>query len=483
MNKYETIIGLEVHAEMKTLSKMFCGCSTKFGASPNTQTCPVCLGFPGVLPVINKQAVEFGIKTGLALHCEIASQSKMDRKNYFYPDLPKAFQISQYDKPLALKGYVEVEVNGAKKKIGITRLHLEEDAGKLVHTSKGGQIGAAEESLVDYNRGGVPLMEIVSEPDINSPEEAYQYLLSIKSILEYLEVSDCNMEEGSLRCDANISLRPVGQREFGAKVEIKNMNSFKNVRDALQYEVERQTKALDSGEKTHIETRLWDAGHGKTQLMRSKEEAHDYRYFPEPDLPPMAISREWAKELQATLPEMPEARKDRFVSQYGLPVYDAGVLTSSKALAVYCEATIKAGAPAKDASNWIMTELLAGLKESGKEIEQSPVSSQAMAGLIGLIKNGTLSGKLAKEVFKEMFSSGKLAEQVVKEKGLVQITDTDALSKVIDEVINANKQLVDEVRAGKDKGKGFLVGQIMKATQGKANPKIINELLENKLKG
>ncbi|MGA9173427.1 MAG: Asp-tRNA(Asn)/Glu-tRNA(Gln) amidotransferase subunit GatB, partial [Thermoactinomyces sp.] len=417
MSKYETVIGLEVHVELSTKTKIFCGCSTEFGAPPNTHTCPVCLGHPGVLPVLNREAVNFAIKAAMALNCEIAEYSKFDRKNYFYPDLPKAYQISQYDQPIGRNGWIEIEVNGEKKRIGITRLHLEEDAGKLNHIENG------EGSLVDFNRVGVPLIEIVSEPDLRSPAEARAYLEKLKTIIQYTGVSDVKMEEGSLRCDANISLRPVGQKEFGTKTEMKNLNSFRNVERALEYEQKRQAELLDRGEPVVQQTLRWLENENRTKTMRSKEEAHDYRYFPEPDLVRLHIDDAWKEEIRRSIPELPDARKERYIREYGLSDYDAAILTGSKSVADYFELTVMEKADPKMASNWIITELLGYLNAEGKEISDIKMKPVHLAGMIKLIQKGTISSKIAKKVFKEMLQTGKDPEQIVKEKGLVQISD------------------------------------------------------------
>jgi len=483
--KYEVVIGLEVHIELSTNSKAFCGCSTIFGAEPNTNICPVCLGLPGALPVINKEMVRRAIKAGLALNCKIANYSKFDRKNYYYPDLPKAYQISQYDMPIVTDGYLEiVKKDGTTKKIGIKRLHMEEDAGKLLHLTKTGQIGDAETSLVDYNRAGVPLIEIVSEPDIRTSEEAYLYLTTLKSIMRYIDVSDCNMEEGSLRCDANISVRKKGDEKLGVKVEIKNMNSFKNVQKALDYEAQRQMKLMEANEKIIQETRLWDANKEMTFSMRSKEESHDYRYFPEPDLPPLEIDKSYIEEIKKEIPELPREKMQRFIKQYGLPDYDASVLTDDREISVFYEETVKFSNEPKLTSNWIMTELLRKMNENNiQDIKQVKINSHNLGKLILLIKNGTISGKIAKTVFDEMFKSGNDPETIVKEKGLTQITDTKEIEAIIDKVINANQELVAEIKAGKEKALGFLTGQIMKESRGKANPQIVNDLLRKKILG
>jgi len=483
--KYEVVIGLEVHIELSTNSKAFCGCSTIFGAEPNTNICPVCLGLPGALPVINKEMVRRAIKAGLALNCKIANYSKFDRKNYYYPDLPKAYQISQYDMPIVTDGYLEiVKKDGTTKKIGIKRLHMEEDAGKLLHLTKTGQIGDAETSLVDYNRAGVPLIEIVSEPDIRTSEEAYLYLTTLKSIMRYIDVSDCNMEEGSLRCDANISVRRKGDEKLGVKVEIKNMNSFKNVQKALDYEAKRQMKLMETNEKIIQETRLWDANKEMTFSMRSKEESHDYRYFPEPDLPPLEIDKSYIEEIKKEIPELPREKMQRFIKQYGLPDYDASILTDDREISVFYEETVKFSNEPKLTSNWIMTELLRKMNENNiQDIKQVKINSHNLGKLISLIKNGTISGKIAKTVFDEMFKSGNDPETIVKEKGLTQITDTKEIEAIIDKVINANQELVAEIKAGKEKALGFLTGQIMKESRGKANPQIVNDLLRKKILG
>ncbi|MSR78166.1 MAG: Asp-tRNA(Asn)/Glu-tRNA(Gln) amidotransferase subunit GatB [Candidatus Omnitrophica bacterium] len=491
--KYEPVIGLEVHCQLLTKTKLFCGCETKFGAEPNSHTCPVCLGWPGSLPVLNEEALRLGIKIGLALNCEISGRLKFDRKNYFYPDLPKAYQISQYDMPVNGKGWIEIEQRAESreqrenqnpmpsalcsmaKRVGITRAHLEEDAGKLLHE------GIKDGSLVDYNRAGTPLLEIVSEPDIRSAEEAYDYLTSLKAILEYLEVSDCNMEEGSLRCDANVSVRPVGQEKFGTRTEIKNLNSFKAVQKAIEYEIKRQVEMIEAGEKVSQETRLWNDDTGKTALMRSKEQAHDYRYFPEPDLVPFSIAQEFIEGLRKNLPELPQARTNRFTKDFGLSPYDAAVLVQEKKLGDYFEACVKEKANSKLASNWIQSELLALLNTAKKTIEESPVTPQALAGLLRLIDNNTISGKIAKDVLPLMFETGKSADAIVKEKGLEQVTDTKLIEEIADKVIAANPKSVADFKSGKTTALGFLVGQLMKETKGKANPKLANEILSKKL--
>ena len=473
--EYETVIGLEVHAQLLTDSKIFCGCSTKFGAEPNSHTCQICLGMPGVLPVLNKKVVEYAIKMAIATHCRINERDVFARKNYFYPDLPKGYQVSQYDRPLAEKGYMDIEVNGDKKRIGITRIHMEEDAGKLLHDD------FSPSSYVDFNRTGVPLIEIVSEPDLRSPEEAAAYLRRLHETVVYLEICDGNMEEGSFRCDANVSIRPKGQEEFGIRAELKNMNSFRNVQRALEYEVKRQQYVLESGGQVVQETRLWDDAQGVTISMRGKEEAHDYRYFPDPDLVPVVIDEAWIQEMEAILPELPLEKRERFVAEYEIPAYDAGVLTSSRALAEYYEKTVQLSKKPKAASNWIMGDLLRFLNEDKRDIKNSPVTPEAIAEMINLIEDGTISGKMAKEIFEGMYRSSKSPRAIIEEKGLVQITDEDALKKAIEEVMTANPEQVEGYRNGKEKLFGFFVGQVMKATKGKANPALVNELLKKML--
>lgn len=473
--QYEPVIGLEIHAQLLTRSKIFCGCSTTFGASPNTHTCPVCLGMPGVLPVLNRDVVEFTIKMALATHCRIAPYSQFARKNYFYPDLPKGYQISQYELPLAQGGWVRVLSEGAPITVRIHRIHMEEDAGKLVHDD------FQPVSYVDFNRTGVPLIEIVSEPDIRSPEEAAAYLRTLREILRYLEICDGNMEEGSMRCDANVSLRPVGEEKLGVKTELKNMNSFRNVQRALEFEIRRQRALLERGEPVAQETLLWDAGRGVTVSMRGKEEAHDYRYFPDPDLVPIEVDEEWIERIRQGLPELPEARRERFVRDYGLPTYDAEVLTSSKALAGYFEQAAERFPQPKIVSNWIMSELMRELKRDERDIEECPVPPDSLAELLQLIENGTVSGKIAKTVFDEMYSSGGRPGDIVREKGLVQVKDASAIEVIVDEVLAENPAEVAGYRAGKEKLFGFLVGQVMKKSKGKANPKVVNDLLRSKL--
>ncbi|MDG0810891.1 Asp-tRNA(Asn)/Glu-tRNA(Gln) amidotransferase subunit GatB [Cohnella rhizosphaerae] len=476
VSPYETVVGLEVHVELHTKTKIFCGCETSFGASPNSHTCPVCLGHPGVLPVLNRQAVEYAMKAAMAINCEIADWCKFDRKNYFYPDSPKAYQISQYDEPIGSNGWIDIEVNGQTKRIGITRLHLEEDAGKLTHMDGG--LG----SLVDLNRVGTPLVEIVSEPDIRSPEEAKAYLEKLKAIMQYCDVSDVKMEEGSLRCDANVSIRPWGQEKFGTRTELKNMNSFRGVQRGLEYEVMRQSDVLDSGGKVVQETRRWDESQGKTFSMRSKEEAHDYRYFPDPDLVRVQIDAAWKDRVRASIPELPDARQARYTQEYGLPSYDAGVITSSMKLADFFEESLKYTDDAKASANWIMGDLLGYLNANNLEIQQVPITGQGLGEMIQLIAKGTISSKIAKTVFKAMLESGKLPQQIVEEQGLVQISDEGAILAIVDRIVAANPQSVEDFRGGKDKAIGFLVGQIMKETKGKANPGLVNKLLMDRLK-
>ena len=476
--RYEAVIGLEIHSELKTATKIFCGCATTFGAEQNTHTCPVCLGLPGVLPTINRRVVEFAIKAGLATNCKINKYSKFDRKNYYYPDLPKNWQTSQYDLPIAYEGHVEIDVDGAKKIVRLTRIHMEEDAGKLVHS--GNTIKDSSSSNVDYNRTGVPLIEIVSEPDMHSAAEARAYMEKIKSILEYIDVSNCRMEEGNLRADINVSLRPIGSEKLGTRTEMKNINSFKALEDAINYEIERQAEVLDDGGKIIQETRTWNPEKGITQSMRSKEDAHDYRYMPEPDLPPIITTDEEIEAFRASLPELPDARRAR-LKNLGLSDYDAGIITSSRAMAEYFDAVVNFGADAKAAANWIMGDLSKNLNSDGLTIENSPVDAKRLAEMIKLIANGTISGKIAKTVFAEMWKYPDSPEKIVKDKGLVQITDSSAIEGVIDEVIAKNPKAVEEYRGGKKKALGALVGQVMKLTKGKANPQIVNQLLAKKL--
>jgi aspartyl-tRNA(Asn)/glutamyl-tRNA(Gln) amidotransferase subunit B len=472
--KYEAIIGMEVHAELLTQSKMFCSCSANFfGAEPNTLTCPVCTGMPGVLPVINQKAIEYAIMTALALNCEIAEASVFSRKNYFYPDLPKAYQISMYDLPLSENGWLEIEVDGNSKRIGIERVHLEEDTAKLFHV--GGH------SLVDFNRSGVPLMEIVSRPDMRSADEAYAYLTKLRQILRYLGVSSGDMEKGAMRCEANVSLRPASSTEYGTKVEVKNLNSFRSVKMALDYEIQRQSRVLDEGGSIEQVTMGWDENRGVTVVQRSKEYAHDYRYFPEPDLPPLSINQEWIEEIRDKLPELPAAKQDRFIAEYGLSAYDAGILTADKAVADYFEACVKAYPQAKTVSNWITGELFRLIKETETNIEEIRITPAALAELLTLVEKATINQNTAKAVLGEMFKSGRAAAEIVAEKGLAQISDADELERAIDEVIAANPDQAAEYRAGKERLLGWFVGQTMKATRGKANPQLVTELLKEKL--
>lgn len=474
-NKYETIIGLEVHVEMNTNSKIFCGCSTEFGAPPNTNVCPICLGHPGVLPVLNREALNKAMKAALALNCQIGTESKFDRKNYFYPDLPKAYQISQYDKPVGEHGCIEIEVNGETRRIGITRVHLEEDAGKSSHAADGSG------TLLDYNRVGVPLIEIVSEPDIRTPEEAKAYLEKLKAIMQYCEISDCKMEEGSLRCDANISLRPWGQEQFGTKRELKNMNSFSNVKKALEYEEQAQEDLLERGEEIKQATLRWDDVANKTLVMRSKEDAHDYRYFPEPDLVQLEIDEAWIESIRSTIPELPDERKSRYMAELGLPSYDAEVLIASKNVADYFEQAVAAGAEAKAASNWITNDFLRYLNQNNLDIRDAKVQPAQLAAMIKMIDSGKISLKIAKDVFKDMLETGKDPDKIVEEKGLVQISDEGEIAKIVDEVVANNPKSVEDYRAGKEKALGALVGQVMKATKGKANPAVVNKLILERL--
>lgn len=477
--KYEAVIGLEIHCELKTKTKIFCGCATGFGAEQNTHVCPVCLGLPGVLPTVNKRVVEFGIKAGLATNCTINKYSKFDRKNYYYPDLPKNWQTSQYDLPIAEHGWVDIDVDGEKKRIRLTRIHMEEDAGKLVHS--GTTIKDSATSNVDYNRTGVPLLEIVSEPDLRSAEEARAYMEKIKAIMEYIDVSNCRMEEGNLRADINVSLRPAGTEELGTRTEMKNINSFKNLEDAINYEIERQQEVLEDGGHVVQETRTFDPARGITLSMRSKENAHDYRYMPEPDLPPIVTSEETIEKYRSELPELPDARRARLEKEYGLSDYDAGIITSSRAMAEYFDAVVATGADPKLAANWIMGDLAKNLNEDGIDITKSPVSAERLGKMIGLIMKDTISGKIAKKVFKEMWTNEDDPEKIVKDKGLVQITDTGAIEAGVDAAIAANPKAVAEYKGGKKKAIGALVGQVMKATRGKANPQMVNKMLAEKL--
>ncbi len=473
--KYEAVIGLEVHAQMLTETKIFCGCSTKFGSEPNTQTCEVCIGMPGVLPVLNKKALEFAIRTGLATDCRIAQYSRFARKNYFYPDLRMGYQISQFENPICEHGHIDITVDGQIRRIGITRIHMEEDAGKNIHE------GAGNYSFVDLNRAGVPLMEIVSEPDIRSPKEAAEYMRKLRTILRYLGVCDGNMEQGSLRCDANVSVRPEGQKELGTRAEVKNINSFRFVEKAIEYEIKRQIMVVEDGGKVVQETRLWDADKGITESMRSKEEAHDYRYFPEPDLVPIRPGKSWIDEIRASLPELPDAKRTRFAAEMGLPEYDAELLTSEMPLAQWFEEAVGAGGQPKAVSNWMMGELMRLLNEDNRSIEECLLKPERLAEMLTLVDKGTISGKIAKTVFEEMYRTGKDAGTIVREKGLVQISDATEIEKLVDEVISKHPNEAERFRGGDEKLLGFFVGQVMKASKGKANPQMLNELLKKKL--
>lgn len=474
-SRYEVVIGLEVHVQLTTKTKIFCGCSTEFGQSPNSQTCPVCLGLPGALPVLNRQVVENGIKAGLATNCQIAPRSIFARKNYFYPDLPKGYQISQFELPICEHGWLDISTEeGGDKRIGITRIHMEEDAGKLLHND-------GNSSSVDLNRACTPLLEVVSEPDMRSADEAIAYLKQLHQIVVYLGICDGNLEEGSFRCDANVSIRPWGQEEFGTRAELKNINSFRFIKQAIEYEVERQIDVIEDGGKVVQETRLFDADKGTTRSMRGKEEAHDYRYFPDPDLLPLNISDEWIEDVRNALPELPEAKLARYQEELGLPAYDAGVLVAEKSVAAYFDALVALHNQPKLCSNWIMSEVLGALKEHGLEIEQCPVTPELLAGVLKRIDDKTISGKIAKTVFEEIWKSGKTADQVIEEKGLKQVTDTGAIEAIVDEIIAANPGQVAEYKGGKEKLMGFFVGQVMKASKGKANPGMANQLLKKKL--
>lgn len=476
MKEYEVVIGLEVHAELATNTKMYCNCSTEFGADPNTHCCPICTGMPGVLPVLNKKVVEYAVKAGLATNCEISRFSKQDRKNYFYPDLPKAFQTSQYDLPLCEHGHLEFDVNGTKKKVGITRIHIEEDAGKLIHDAYTGA------TLVDMNRCAVPLIEIVSEPDIRSADEAVGYMQTLKSILEYLEVSDCKMQEGSLRCDVNLSVREKGSTTFGTRTETKNLNSFKSIKDSIEFETKRQIEELEKGGVIYQETRRFDDAKGIGYAMRTKEDANDYRYFPEPDLAPIVLSEEYIENIKNNLPEMPHVKKERYVTEYALPEYDADILTSSKHTANFFEEATKICNNPKAVSNWLMVDFTKKLNDAEIEITDCKITPENLAHLIMLIDKGTISSKIAKKVFDEMFETGKDANKIVEDNGMVQMSDEGAIKEIVEKVVENNPKSIEDYKAGKDRALGFLVGQVMKETHGKANPGVVNKLLLEILK-
>ena len=482
-HNYEAVIGLECHAQLLTKSKLFCSCSTKFGEAPNLNTCPVCLGLPGALPVLNRVAVAMAVKAALGLNCRVNPESQWSRKNYFYPDLPKGYQISQYDRPLAQYGFIEISVDGTKKKIGVQRIHMEEDAGKSLHE---GFPDSGRYTYLDFNRSGVPLVEIVTDPDIRSSAEAHDYLTRLKEILEYLEVNDGNMEEGSLRCDANVSVRKFGEQKFGTRTELKNINSFRFVQKAIDYEVGRQIDVIESGGRVIQETRLWNSAEERTVSMRSKEEAHDYRYFPDPDLPLLVVDREWIKQIERSMPELPESRRKRFVAEYALSEYDAGVLTATRALADFFEETAKASGHPKAAANWMMGDLLRVYKDSNtdlKDLSTSPVKPKMLADMILLVEKGTISGKIAKTVMEEMCATGKSPQAIIEEKGLVQISNIDELEKIVSKVIDENPKPVEAYRQGKTGNFGFFVGQVMKATGGRANPQAVNDILKKRLAG
>ena len=483
IHPYEAVIGLECHAQLLTRSKLFCSCSTKFGDAPNANTCPVCLGLPGALPVLNRVAVTIAVKAAIGLNCTINPESQWARKNYFYPDLPKGYQISQYDRPLGHHGFIEIKLEGKQKRIGVQRVHMEEDAGKSLHE---GFPDSNRSTYLDFNRSGVPLIEIVSDPDIRSSAEAYDYLARLKQILEYLDVCDGNMDEGSLRCDANVSVRKFGDQKFGTRTELKNINSFRFVQKAIDYEVNRQIEVIESGGRVVQETRLWNSVEERTVSMRSKEEAHDYRYFPDPDLPLLVVDSEWIKTIQRSMPELPESRRERFEKEYALSEYDAGVLTTTRALADFFEETAKLSGQAKTAANWIMGDLLRFYKDTNvdlKDLSGSRVTPRMLAGMISLVDKGTISGKIAKTVMEEMYKSGKDPLQIIEEKGLLQISNTAEIEKIVNQVLEENPKPVEQYRLGKTGNFGFFVGQVMKATGGRANPQTVNEILKKRLAG
>jgi aspartyl-tRNA(Asn)/glutamyl-tRNA(Gln) amidotransferase subunit B len=480
MARYEAVIGLEVHAQLETHTKAFCGCSTEFGAAPNSNTCPVCLALPGALPVLNKRALDLALRASMAIHCQIQERSRFARKNYFYPDLPKGYQISMYELPLATGGWIEIDVEGQKRRIGITRLHMEDDAGKSLHE---GFADSDRWSYIDLNRSGVPLIEIVSEPDLRTPAEAYAYLNTLKQILEYTEVSDCNMEEGSLRCDANVSVRLRGAEKFGTKAEVKNLNSFRYLSHALEYEIERQIGVLESGGTIAQETRLWNVAAGRTEPMRSKEFAHDYRYFPDPDLLPVVVSQATIEEVRRSMPELPDAKVARFLRDYGITPYDAGVLTATRPLADYFEAAVRAGAPAKAAANWVSVELLRRLNDAVKDISDCALAPAALAELLGKIEKGEITAASGKKVFATMFETGKSAAEIIAAEGLAQITDMSAIEEIVRKVVAKSPDNVAKYRAGSEGVFKFFVGQVMRETRGQANPQIVNEVLKRVLAG